>query len=32
MGRADSCSLAPLQPKHPKSDRLPGKPEVVCAH
>ena len=24
MDRADSCSLAPLQPNHPKSDRLLG--------
>jgi len=22
LDRADSCSLAPLQPNHPKSDRL----------
>jgi hypothetical protein len=25
MGRSDSCSLAPLRPTHPKSDRLPGQ-------
>ena len=37
MGRSDSCSLAPLQPNHPESDRLLefvessslGKPDMI---
>ena len=29
MGRSDSCSLALLQPNHPKSDRLLGPVVVI---